>query len=118
MNRALVLHDRGAYFFVGAAANVVDQIVEKWTGKAKIVACTGRKNKNKLSNQIQGYDVFDSWKNNLETCKRDLSQLLKLLRRGVIRPRVLDRIPLDKVARAQEIVASKKLQGYLVCEPW
>lgn len=64
------------------------------------------------------YDVYQEWESNLEICKRDLSHLLKLLERKIIKPEVLDRLPLNKVAKAQELLELKRLPGFLVCEPW
>jgi NADPH2:quinone reductase len=64
------------------------------------------------------YDVYAEWDKDLAKCKKDLVHLVKLLEMRTIVPHVLDRIPLGKVARAQEIVESKRLSGFLVCEPW
>jgi NADPH:quinone reductase-like Zn-dependent oxidoreductase len=64
------------------------------------------------------YDVYKEWEIDVEKCKRDLSHLLKLLEDRALRPHVLDRVPLHKVARAQDLVESKRLSGFLVCEPW
>jgi NADPH:quinone reductase-like Zn-dependent oxidoreductase len=64
------------------------------------------------------YDVYDEWDRDLGRCKKDLAHLVKLLELRVVAPYVLDRIPLGKVARAQEIVETKRLSGFLVCEPW
>jgi NADPH:quinone reductase-like Zn-dependent oxidoreductase len=64
------------------------------------------------------YNVFDAWENELKQCKRDLLHLLKLLFDGSIRPRILESIALNKVARAQDLLAEKKLNGFIICEPW
>jgi NADPH:quinone reductase-like Zn-dependent oxidoreductase len=64
------------------------------------------------------YDVFEEWDKDLGRCKKDLAHLVKLLETRAISPHVLDRVPLGKVARAQEIIESKRLSGFLVCEPW
>uniref|UniRef100_A0A7S0F6J1 Alcohol dehydrogenase-like C-terminal domain-containing protein n=1 Tax=Craspedostauros australis TaxID=1486917 RepID=A0A7S0F6J1_9STRA len=65
-----------------------------------------------------GYDVFDQWDTKLDVCQADLKHLLQLLAEGAIKPYVLDRIPLTKVPKAQEVLDSKRLAGHLVCEPW
>lgn len=65
------------------------------------------------------YDVYDQWEKELEVSKRDIQHLIGLLEKEKIRPRVLDRLPLAKVADGQKLVESKaKLSGFLVCEPW
>jgi NADPH2:quinone reductase len=64
------------------------------------------------------YDVYEVWDRDLGRCKKDLAHLVTLLEMRAIVPHVLDRIPLGKVARAQEIIESKRLSGFLVCEPW
>jgi NADPH:quinone reductase-like Zn-dependent oxidoreductase len=64
------------------------------------------------------YDVFKQWDENVELCKKDLEHLVDLLGKEIIAPNVLDRIPLSKVARAQDMIEAKRLSGFLVCEPW
>jgi NADPH:quinone reductase len=64
------------------------------------------------------YNVFDSWEDDLKLCKRDLGHLLKLYRDGSLRPRILERIPLFRVAKAQDLMEGKKLSGFILCEPW
>lgn len=63
-------------------------------------------------------NVFDSWEMDLKQGKRDLSHLLKLLGEGTIVPKVLETIPLSKVARAQEVLTKQTLSGFILCEPW
>jgi hypothetical protein len=41
-----------------------------------------------------------------------------LLQAGVISPRVLDRVSLKKVAKIQAVLDEKRIQGFIVCEPW
>jgi NADPH:quinone reductase-like Zn-dependent oxidoreductase len=64
------------------------------------------------------YDVYEEWDNNLGSCKSDLQHLVHLLECRKVEPNVLDRIALDKVAKSQEIMASRLLSGFIVCEPW
>jgi NADPH:quinone reductase-like Zn-dependent oxidoreductase len=64
------------------------------------------------------YSVFDSWEQELKQCKRDLTHLLKLLSEGCIRPFILESITLNKVARAQDLTDGKRLNGFIICEPW
>ncbi len=47
-----------------------------------------------------------------------MAHLLKLLKMRHIRPRVLDCVPLYKIAQSQEILEEKRVQGFLICEPW
>jgi NADPH:quinone reductase-like Zn-dependent oxidoreductase len=64
------------------------------------------------------YNLFKEWDDHRTRSKADLAHLVHLLDQGRIRPSVLDRIPLTKVARAQEHVESKHHAGFIVCEPW
>jgi NADPH:quinone reductase-like Zn-dependent oxidoreductase len=68
--------------------------------------------------RTNSYDVFEEWENNLERSKKDLTYLVQLLNERKVTPHILDRIPLTKVARAHEIIESKRLPGFIVCEPW
>jgi NADPH:quinone reductase-like Zn-dependent oxidoreductase len=83
-----------------------------------ILACSKNKALTKIMSKSHSYDVYEEWDRNLELCKKDLRHLLMLLEKGKINPKVLDRIALGKVARAQEVLESKRLPGFLVCEPW
>jgi NADPH:quinone reductase-like Zn-dependent oxidoreductase len=69
-------------------------------------------------NRISTYDVYEEWDTNLDLCKSDLKHLLYLLETKVVEPTILDRIPLNKVDDAQGLVATKRLSGFIVCEPW
>jgi len=82
------------------------------------LSCGKSKALQKILRNSISYDVHESWEKNLNLCKKDLSHLLTLLKRNTIRPEVLDRIPLNKVAKAQELLEKKRLPGFLVCEPW
>jgi NADPH:quinone reductase-like Zn-dependent oxidoreductase len=64
------------------------------------------------------YNVFEQWTDDLEGSKRDLRHLLKLLQNGVFNPKVIDRIPLSRVPKAQELIQDKSHNGIIVCEPW
>jgi len=64
------------------------------------------------------FDVFEAWERNKKNCKRDLKFLIQLLDKKVVKPFVLDRIPLDRVGRAHDMLEQKRFPGYLVCEPW
>ncbi len=46
--------------------------------------------------------------------REDLSALLELLRQGKIEPIVAERIPLDEVARAHELLGSGSVMGKIV----
>jgi NADPH:quinone reductase-like Zn-dependent oxidoreductase len=68
--------------------------------------------------QLYFYNVFDSWDENLRQAKRDLTHLLKLMIDKCFKPTIVEKIPLNRVARAQDILETKKLNGFIVCEPW
>ena len=106
---------KGEYIFMGTTTMEIEELISKWTQQNKLI-CTAKPFK--MMNKIHAYDVYASWEINTEGSKRDLGHLIKLLEKGTIKPRVLDRMPLIKVARAHEIVDTKRLQGHLVCEPW
>jgi len=86
--------------------------------QAPTLACGKNKALQKILRNSLSYDVYEEWGVNLDLCKRDLSHLLKLLKCKSIRPEVLDRLPLNKVAKAHEMLETKRLPGFLVCEPW
>jgi NADPH:quinone reductase-like Zn-dependent oxidoreductase len=69
-------------------------------------------------NRMSSYDLYEEWDKNLDCCKTDLQHLLHLLENKVVEPTILDRIPLNKVADAQDLISSKRLSGFIVCEPW
>ena len=79
-----------------------------------------RENKalSKILTKSYAYDVYEEWERNLELCKKDLTHLLTLLEGRVIKPEVLDRLPLTKIGKAHDLLESKRLPGFLVCEPW
>ncbi|CAJ1953744.1 unnamed protein product [Cylindrotheca closterium] len=89
-------------------------------GRLIICGCDEPKKFAKSSERrVVVYDVYDQWGKNLEVSKRDMQHLIALLEKEKIRPKVLDRLPLAKVADAQKLIESKaKLSGILVCEPW
>jgi NADPH:quinone reductase-like Zn-dependent oxidoreductase len=64
------------------------------------------------------HSVFDAWETDLRQGRRDLTHLLKLLESGSVKPRILERIPLTKVAKAQDMMENRNLRGFIVCEPW
>jgi NADPH:quinone reductase-like Zn-dependent oxidoreductase len=68
--------------------------------------------------KINGYNIYNEWDTNLDQCKKDLEHLIHLLDERWVVPEVLDRIPLNKVPRAQELIESKNIPGFIVCEPW
>jgi hypothetical protein len=64
------------------------------------------------------YNVFEAWIADMNQSKRDLNHILKLLQDGHLRPKVLERIPLNRVPKAQDLMEGKKLNGFIICEPW
>jgi len=97
-----------------------DMPINDWkrNHQAPTLVCGKSKALHQILSNSQSYDVYEEWDTNLELCKRDLGHLLTLLESKAIQPEVLDRIPLDKVAKAQELLEMKRLPGFLVCEPW
>lgn len=92
--------------------------IDEWKKQQLPLACGRNKALVNILNQSQAYDVYEQWLYKLELCKKDLVFLLGLLERGLLKPEVLDRLPLTKVAKAEDLLESKRLPGFLVCEPW
>jgi len=93
--------------------NLQPDIVQRPVSKA---ICSRHKSHEK--SKTHTYDIFKEWDTNLDRCKKDLTHLVHLLKQRVVAPFILDRIPLSKVARAQEVVESSRDSGFLICEPW
>lgn len=64
------------------------------------------------------YNVFDAWEQDPKKAKRDLVHLIKALGENKVQPRVIDRIPLRKIAKAHDILDRKNVHGFIICEPW
>lgn len=77
-----------------------------------------RKSSSQRKSRTHTYDVYREWDEGFDRCKKDLEHLLFLLEKDIIQPNILDRIPLSKVARAQQMTETKRMHGFLVCEPW
>jgi len=94
--------------------------IEEWKRdhQTPTLVCGKSKVLQKILRNSLTYDVYEEWESNLKLCKEDLHHLLKLLKCKVVNPEVLDRLPLNKVAKAHELLESKRLPGFLVCEPW
>lgn len=111
-----VLKDSGdvivlSHYDVGKNANVEDR---PKVG-VQLMCSRGRSHWRSRTNP---YDVYKEWTNKLNSCKDDLEHLVELLEQGALTPYVLDRVPLGKVARAQELVQTKRHSGFVICEPW
>ena len=50
--------------------------------------------------------------------KNDLHYIFALLSMGIIDPPIVDTFPLSKVSIAQKLCEARRVQGYLICEPW
>jgi NADPH:quinone reductase-like Zn-dependent oxidoreductase len=89
-------------------------------GRLIICGCEEPQKLSQVSNKrFVVHDVYHQWEKDLEESKRDIQHLIGLLEKEKLRPKVLDRLPLAKVADAQKLIESKtKLSGFLVCEPW
>ena len=111
------LNSDGQVVFVGRPGMSDNgiQIPGSTPNPSKLICSSGR---NKLADRSQSYNVFDQWKADQKQSKRDLMHLLDLLQNRSVNPTVLETIPLSKVAKAQSILESKRLPGYIVCEPW
>ena len=84
--------------------------------KAKTLFC--RRKMYQQSSITHSYNLYKSWENNLDLCKADLEHLIRLFQMNVLSPKVLQRIPLGNVGKAQDSIEAKRLSGFLVCEPW
>lgn len=84
----------------------------------KIVARKQRGKQKQPEDITTVYDVFEEWETNTECCKADLQFLILLLQQEKLHPRLLDRVPLNKVENAHELLIYKRLNGFIVCEPW
>jgi NADPH:quinone reductase len=92
--------------------------INDWKRDQFPLACGRNKALTNILNKSHAYDVYEYWDRRLELCKKDLSHLLVLLEQRVVKPEVLDRLPLNKIAKAHDLLESKRLPGFLVCEPW
>jgi len=68
--------------------------------------------------KLHNYNVFDSWDADMRKAKRDLVHLLKLFKDGLLNPKITERIPLDKIAKAHDYLDEKQVNGFIICEPW
>jgi len=76
-----------------------------------------------LDNSCTYYNgIVDSWKHEKEKCMKDLVYLFNLLEKGKFKPKIATRIPMLKVASAQERLGenleSMERRGIIVVEPW
>lgn len=72
----------------------------------------------KILKKTYKHNVFENWERDMKQGKRDLSHLIGLMQKGVLKPKILERIPLSKVAKAEEIAEARRLHGVIICEPW
>jgi len=103
------------YIFMGTATKEIKDMISELSPTSKLMCST---KSSTIATRVHIYDVYANWENDTESCKRDLCHLINLLEKRVIKPKILDRMPLSKVAKAHEILNTKRLQGHLVCEPW
>ena len=117
-----VLKDTGHLIVIGqlvGSGSPVGDWEAKGHARAKQLVCKRNKARISMIDRTHDYNQFRQWEADLQKSKKDLSHLIKLLAKGLIKPNVLDRIPLNKVAKAQEVVESRRhASGFLVCEPW
>jgi NADPH:quinone reductase-like Zn-dependent oxidoreductase len=72
----------------------------------------------KILKRAVKHNVFENWERDMKQGKRDLSHLISLMSKGVLKPKILERISLSKVSKAEEIVEARRLHGVIICEPW
>ena len=94
-----VLSSKGRAVLFGAPENTCDTAIDK-------------------HRKIFVYNVFDSWEKDIKQAKRDLSHLCKLLIDGTINPHILETIPLNQIAEAQDTVEHRDFSSFLLCDPW
>ena len=115
--RAL-LPKQGQLILCGHRSVGHDIPINDWKKDQFTFSCGRNKALTNILNKSYAYDVYEAWDTKLELCKKDLEHLLVLMEQGAVKPEVLDRLPLSKVAKAQDLLESKRLPGFLVCEPW
>ena len=108
-----LLSTSGHVIFTGHGSDIAE---EQDGGLSNKVACS--RLRAERASKTHRFDLFKNWDENLPRCKKDLTYLLGLLQQRRIQPQIIDRIPLSKIARAQELVELKRHSGFLVCEPW
>jgi len=68
------------------------------------------------------HGIVSCWRSDKKACKKDITFLFSLLAKDKIKPKVSSRIPLSKVATAQEALESNfqamDRRGVIVVEPW
>lgn len=74
--------------------------------------------KAEMDNKIIRYNIFKAWDLHCEQAKDDLRFLLDLQAGGLLKPFVIDRLPLSKVGEAQQRLETNLQSGFIVCEPW
>lgn len=72
----------------------------------------------KILKKAHKHNIFESWERDMKQGKKDLAHLIGLLQKGVLNPKILERISLNKVGKAEEIVEARRLHGVIMCEPW
>ena len=137
------LHEQGCLIFIGLR-DMTDAVAREWDVTSTLLK---EEDTDDLVNRTHSLEVFDNWELDLERSKvnnkctllctesflilsltssivnlmiiqNDLEYLLRLLEHELIKPIVRDVLPLAKVARAQELLETKRVDGFLVCEPW
>lgn len=72
----------------------------------------------KVLKRAHRLNMFESWERDMKQGKRDLCHIIGLLEKDIVKPKILERIPLSKVAKAQDIVEKRQINGTIICEPW
>jgi NADPH:quinone reductase-like Zn-dependent oxidoreductase len=85
------------------------------TSQRKLICSTA---KSRALSQTTRYDLYEEWEANPGRVKKDLAYLIDLLEKRKVIPKVIDRVPLEKVAEIQELLEKRRAKGHYVCEPW
>ena len=64
------------------------------------------------------YDLFDEVAINPNQFNRDLQKVFKMLREGLIEPRIVEKIPLNKIVKAHNDIERGGMDGAIVCLPF
>ena len=64
------------------------------------------------------YDLFDDVTINQNQFNIDLQKVFKMLRESLIEPRIVEKIPLNKIVKAHNNIERGGMDGAIVCLPF
>ncbi len=92
----------------GACGVELAEMHQKWSAlKAKY-----------MMSQTYFLNTETSFDDDTEQYKQDLKYLIFLCERGLIKPKIAERVSLDDVPEAQRLIQVGKSNGTVVCVPW